>query len=86
MTRLETGVVQVNGDWPGVFIRGDDAFALSHAVAFALATIQKQKELDVSAMIAKGALDGLLRLLQESDMGHPDFNQNIQRLEGTILP
>lgn len=24
-TRLETGPVQVNQDWPGVFIRGDNA-------------------------------------------------------------
>lgn len=27
--RLETGVVEVNDDWPGIFIRGDNAFAYS---------------------------------------------------------
>ena len=26
--RLETGVVQFDDDWPGVFIRGDSAFGL----------------------------------------------------------
>lgn len=30
--RLETGVVRVKGDWPGVFIRGDNAFELSLAL------------------------------------------------------
>ncbi|MDZ7361364.1 MAG: hypothetical protein ONB46_11645 [candidate division KSB1 bacterium] len=26
--RIETGAIQFNDDWPGLFIRGDDAFAL----------------------------------------------------------
>lgn len=33
LTRLKTGVVQPNGDWPGVFDRGDEAisYADSHS-------------------------------------------------------
>lgn len=35
--RVETGVVQFGDDWPGVFIRGDDAFhfmlALNQVIA-----------------------------------------------------
>jgi hypothetical protein len=27
-TRVETGAVQFGGDWPGLFIRGDDAYHL----------------------------------------------------------
>lgn len=27
--RVETGATQFGDDWPGLFIRGDDAFALS---------------------------------------------------------
>lgn len=27
--RVETGAVQFGSDWPGVFLRGDDAFALA---------------------------------------------------------
>lgn len=30
--RLETGVVQEGDDWPGVFIRGDNAFAFRMAI------------------------------------------------------
>ena len=30
--RVETGVLQFGGDWPGLFIRGDDCFALSIAI------------------------------------------------------
>lgn len=31
--RIETGPVQFNDDWPGFFIRGDNAFALRMAIA-----------------------------------------------------
>ena|ERR1700720_1643418 len=31
--RIETGPVQFNDDWPGFFIRGDNAFALRLAMA-----------------------------------------------------
>lgn len=30
--RLETGVVQVDDDWPGIFIRGDDAVRMAHCI------------------------------------------------------
>jgi hypothetical protein len=26
--RVETGAIQFNDDWPGLFVRGDDAFSL----------------------------------------------------------
>lgn len=26
VTRVETGIVQFDDDWPGIFIRGDNAF------------------------------------------------------------
>ena len=31
-TRVETGPVQFGDDWPGIFIRGDDAFAWAMAI------------------------------------------------------
>jgi hypothetical protein len=31
--RVETGPVQFNDDWPGFFIRGDNAFAIRLAIA-----------------------------------------------------
>ena len=30
--RLETGVVQCGADWPGIFIRGDDAVRMAHTI------------------------------------------------------
>lgn len=32
-SRVETGPVQFNDDWPGFFIRGDNAFAFRLAIA-----------------------------------------------------
>lgn len=31
-TRVETGPVQFNDDWPGVFIRGDNALYLAYCL------------------------------------------------------
>jgi hypothetical protein len=88
MKRLETGVVQINGDWPGVFIRGDDALHYSKQLAFVLGELRghraKCEEVHVMQMIADAALQGMINLLQASNMGSPDFKQNIQRIEGTV--
>ncbi len=32
--RVETGAVQFGDDWPGIFIRGDNAFAFAMAIEF----------------------------------------------------
>jgi len=32
MPRVETGALQFEGDWPGLFIRGDDAMGILTAV------------------------------------------------------
>lgn len=34
--RLETGVVQCKDDWPGIFIRGDDAVRMAHCIGTVL--------------------------------------------------
>lgn len=33
--RIETGIVRFNGDWPGVFIRGDEALGKVHCLKVA---------------------------------------------------
>ena len=38
--RIETGPVQFNEDWPGFFIRGDNAFAIRLAIAQVLVNPQ----------------------------------------------
>ncbi|MBX9628326.1 MAG: hypothetical protein K2X82_31290 [Gemmataceae bacterium] len=30
--RVETGAVQFGNDWPGLFVRGDEAFGLAHDI------------------------------------------------------
>jgi len=40
--RLETGVFQFDkGDWPGIFIRGDDALSHAHAIRAVLRQTEK---------------------------------------------
>ncbi len=34
--RIETGVIRFGDDWPGVFIRGDDARALAQVLHYCL--------------------------------------------------
>ncbi|MGI0016434.1 MAG: hypothetical protein ACREBU_23685, partial [Nitrososphaera sp.] len=40
--RIETGAIQFNDDWPGLFIRGDDAFALILELKQLLKTLEEQ--------------------------------------------
>lgn len=34
--RIETGVLQINEDWPGIFIRGDNAFGYAMEIKMIL--------------------------------------------------
>ncbi len=59
MARIETGPAQAGEDWPGIFIRGDDAL-----MAFAPAL---SKLIDGEAgAIEKSICGSLLRLLREA--------------------
>ncbi|QSR18424.1 hypothetical protein [Novosphingobium sp. KA1] len=57
--RIETGVVQIGDDWPGVFIRGDNAFAYAMALQ---SVLDGRKD-----VFAEASVRGLLNLLQSSD-------------------
>jgi hypothetical protein len=41
--RIETGAIQFNDDWPGLFIRGDDAFALMLELKQLLQALEEQE-------------------------------------------
>lgn len=41
VTRVETGIVQFDDDWPGFFLRGDDAFALAQLLKQARTTFPR---------------------------------------------
>jgi hypothetical protein len=57
LPRIETGVVQFGGDWPGVFIRGDDARALAQVLHYCLKQSARQG-------LIYGRLDYLVDLLE----------------------
>jgi hypothetical protein len=64
--RVETGAIQFGGDWPGLFIRGDDAMALFgnineiKASLRALLKAHKISEEDLSVVV--GALMPLVAI------------------------
>jgi len=60
--RVETGPLQVGDDWPGVFIRGDDAAGFAHALSSAIATL----EWDRGGFLPGDPLSELLGLLTGS--------------------
>lgn len=58
--RVETGVIQFGlGDWPGVFIRGDQANYLAELLAMELKGI-----LDKNDVLGRGPLEELINLLR----------------------
>lgn len=60
--RVETGTIQFGDDWPGVFIRGDNAFYL----AVHLSGLIKYAEDEIS----RSAMVGLYELLRETQVGN----------------
>lgn len=62
--RVETGVVRFNDDWPGVFIRGDNAFAYAQYLKVLLA-IHRESE---TQTLAAGEIEGLVETLESCDI------------------
>lgn len=59
--RVETGPVQFGDDWPGVFIRGDNAFFYCMALRRAVSQLGDR---DLDGLMLKGLAD----LLSSSDL------------------
>jgi hypothetical protein len=59
--RIETGPLQINDDWPGVFIRGDNAMFYGMALRQLLAMLKDES--DIHRMLAISPLYGLAELL-----------------------
>jgi hypothetical protein len=70
MPRLETGAVQEGDDWPGVFIRGDDALM---AYAPALSALIEGK----ASPVHMAYCDSLLRLLRSAEANAGDPPQRV---------
>jgi hypothetical protein len=65
--RVETGPIQFGDDWPGVFIRGDNALFYANALEAALGVLPPEKHWTVEAVL-KGLLSDLRSC---SDTGWP---------------
>lgn len=64
--RIETGPVQFGDDWPGVFIRGDNAFWLAGCCDTLLAALPSAD--DIATIVARSGLEGLRRTLASCDL------------------
>ena len=51
--RTETGVIQFNQDWPGVFLRGDDAFGYAMSLLAVIAQQLAQHDEEVEPDLAR---------------------------------
>ncbi len=74
--RAETGVMKFGTDWPGVFIRGDNAFAYADGLQTLLDKARKDLSTvegshDLVAFTAVLTLENLLRELRDSEVGRP---------------
>jgi hypothetical protein len=65
--RVETGPVKFGSDWPGIFIRGDEAFFFEQALALLLKRIKNKPEFAVQ-LVCNIPVKGLLKLLQSSNL------------------
>lgn len=63
--RIETGVVSFDDDWPGIFIRGDDALKYSNYLCDLL---RKTDADSFTTVLVKGQLRVLQGLLQECEI------------------
>jgi hypothetical protein len=63
--RVESGAVQFGDDWPGLFIRGDNAFMLTYALTHALVDVGHEDTNSETDMLVRQPLIGLLRMLRD---------------------
>jgi hypothetical protein len=60
--RVETGALQINGDWPGIYIRGDNALYYSMQLSRVLDQLDPASELvDIIAVSSLKSLVDTLR-------------------------
>lgn len=65
--RIETGPLQFGDDWPGVFIRGDNALADANMLEAALKYFPMTAETDT--WIARRVIEGLISTLRSCRVG-----------------
>lgn len=65
--RVETGALEVNDDWPGVFIRGDNAMHYAVSLKRLLVKLESQTDTtDLIDIVSLGTVQSLVKLLDSS--------------------
>lgn len=63
--RVETGTIQFGSeDWPGIFLRGDNAVAYATVIEMFLADVEKQQPLNDTVLINRTVVRSLAKLLR----------------------
>ena len=61
--RVETGSLQINDDWPGIFIRGDNALGYAMHLEMAIRALEESANNNEMDVFALHGLKGLADLL-----------------------
>jgi hypothetical protein len=83
--RIETGTACFGSDWPGVFVRGDDAFAYLQALHFVLKKDRSEDE-DLMSIVHESALARLARLMETSDARNAHEPQRLRPFRECSVP
>ena len=67
MERVESGPLRFGDDWPGYFIRGDNALALAAHLSAYTALLRRYEMSDPELMALARQLDGLRMMLERCD-------------------
>lgn len=82
MKRLETGVVRLEDDWPGIFIRGDNAFGYSIDLKAIERFLSSESNLPISVRMGVSALKSVIKLLDSCNLAnHPANIQEVKQTE-----
>jgi len=66
--RIETGPLQINDDWPGTFIRGDNAAYYAMMLGDILSNIREEDFKSFSNMVAWSTMTNLYKVLRSSNV------------------
>lgn len=84
MKRVESGPIQFDDDWPGVFIRGDSAFHYARSLRKFFGRLP-QDDNDFQLRLERNTVQVMIRALERSNVHGPEYVeadvQKISRVE-----
>lgn len=73
-SRVETGAVQINDDWPGVFIRGDNAMWFAYSLQDFIKSVENKEEISPTSRLVVEELLKTLNGCYISNVSEDDQN------------